>query len=121
MLTPADHNDAAFASSPRFSQNVPSNSCRFFSRATFCVSLSRNDPQKVARVFVEGLTVAVCYTAKWLQVELYALGENKAKRVVLVGVHDGVPARLLGPVEGHVRPAEQPFGVLPIPPSAHPT
>jgi len=59
----------------RTSQNASSNSCRFFSRATFCVSLSRKDPRKVARVFVEGLTVAVCYTAKWLKSSSRHLGE----------------------------------------------
>src|SRR5215213_8863366 len=80
MLTPADHNDAAFASSPRFSQNVPSNSCRFFSRATFCVSLSRNNSQKVARAFVEGLTVAVCYTAKWLKSSSTNMGECREEK-----------------------------------------
>jgi len=26
-----------------------------------------NEPQKVPRAFVEGLTDAVCYTAKWLK------------------------------------------------------
>jgi hypothetical protein len=38
-----------------------------FTRATFCVLVFRDNLQKVPRVFVEGLTVAVCNTPKWLK------------------------------------------------------
>jgi hypothetical protein len=38
-----------------------------YSRETFCGSLRQTDMQKVPRAFVEGLTEAVSYTAKWLK------------------------------------------------------
>jgi hypothetical protein len=44
-------------------------------RATFCVSVSRNDLQKVARALVKRLTDAVCYTAKWLKSSLVVVVE----------------------------------------------
>src|ERR671910_3351912 len=62
------------------SQHEPSNNCKSFCRATFCGSLSRNDPQKVARAFVEVLTNAVCYTAKWLKSTVERLSEKGYKQ-----------------------------------------
>ena len=38
-----------------------------FTRATFCVSVLGSKLQKVPMAFVEGLTVAVCNTLKWLK------------------------------------------------------
>src|SRR5215207_6841434 len=58
------------------SQHEPSNNCKSFCRAPFCGSLSRNDLQKVARAFVEVLTNAVCYAAKWLKSSFTHLGEE---------------------------------------------
>src|SRR5919112_6456218 len=55
------------------SQHELSNNCKSFCRATFCGSVSRNDPQKDPRAFVEVLTNAVCYAAKWLKSTLEKL------------------------------------------------
>ena len=56
------------ASSPfPSSQNELCQQLQVLCSATFCVSLSRNDTQKVARDFVERLTDAVYGTAKWLK------------------------------------------------------
>jgi len=38
-----------------------------FTRATFCVSVLGSKLQKVPMAVVEGLTVAVCNTLKWLK------------------------------------------------------
>ena len=51
---------------PLFAKNEPSDNYRLCS-ATFCVSVSRNDTQKVSRAFVERLTNALCYATKWLK------------------------------------------------------
>ena len=58
------------------SQHEPSNNCKSFGRATFGGLVSRNDPQKVARAFVEVLTNAVCYAAKWLKSTALKLSEK---------------------------------------------
>src|ERR671914_320744 len=70
------------------SQHEPSNNCKSFCRATFCGLLSRNDPQKGARAFVEVLTNAVCHTAKWLKSTLERLSEK--------GVSDALSVDLAG-------------------------
>jgi hypothetical protein len=62
--------------SPHSSQNAPSNSCRFFSRATFCGSLRESDTAKAPSAFAERLTDAVSYTAKWLKSSLEKLSEK---------------------------------------------
>ena len=64
---PPDHGEnKAFAPLPLFAKNEPSDNYRLCS-ATFCVSVSRNDTQKVSRAFVECLTDALCYATKWLK------------------------------------------------------
>jgi hypothetical protein len=52
-------NWASLATLPLFSNNEPSDTYRLWS-ATFCVSVSHNDTQKVSRVAPERLTDAVC-------------------------------------------------------------
>jgi hypothetical protein len=62
------HSDKALSSLHPTSLTTPLPTRPQALRATcFCGSLRETDPQKVARVFVESLTVAVCYTAKWLK------------------------------------------------------
>jgi hypothetical protein len=39
-----------------------------------------NDPQKVPRAFVEGLTDAVCYTVKWLKSSLETVRKGCEQR-----------------------------------------
>jgi len=51
---------------PLFAKNEPSDNYSLCS-ATFCVSLSRNDTQKVSRAVVERQTDALCYATKWLK------------------------------------------------------
>jgi hypothetical protein len=62
-------NRASGRSHPLLSEYEPYNRALqvLFSKATFHGLLPETDPQKVASAFVERLTDAVCYTAKWLK------------------------------------------------------
>jgi hypothetical protein len=55
-----------------------------FTRATFCVSVLGSKLQKVPMAFVEGLTVAVCNTLKWLKSSVKRLSENSSKTPKLI-------------------------------------
>ena len=76
VYAPTDHVNRACRLFAPLSQHEPSNNCKSFCRATFCGLLRETDPQKVARAFVEVLTNAVCYAAKWLKSTLEKLSEK---------------------------------------------
>jgi hypothetical protein len=77
-----DHVNRACRLFAPLSQHVPSNNHKSFCRATFCGSLRETDPQKVGRAFVEVLTNAVCYAAKWLKSSFTEFSEVRLKRQI---------------------------------------
>ena len=76
---------APFLAHPSQRMCLPTEPQVLFSKATFCGSVFRNDPQKVSRGFYEGLTDAVCYTAKWLKSSLERLSEKSLGGIWSVG------------------------------------